>query len=282
VADLAVDTAVERVDERRFRAIVRRDWEIWGPMGGYMAAIALRAVGAVSRFDRPASFFCHFLGVAAFDSVDLTVTELRSGGTAAAHRVQITQEGRPILEGTAWSIGAVEGLEHDLAEAPSVAGPDGLRNYAELRADAGAEDQEAFAFWDNVEGRPVDARDWPPPEPLPPIWQQWCRFRPAPTFADPWVDACRSLILVDIQGWPSAWGPHAAGPQTFYAPSLDLYVAFHDPQPESEWLLCDGAGPIARHGLLGWTGRLWSTDGHLVASGAGQLLSRRLPSPPPD
>ena len=28
---------------------------------------------------------------------------------------------------------------------------------------------------------------------------------------------------------------------------------------------------------MGWTGRLWSDDGHLVASGGGQLLCRRNP-----
>ena len=32
-----------------------RDWEIWGPNGGYVASIALRAAGAHSRFDRPGS-----------------------------------------------------------------------------------------------------------------------------------------------------------------------------------------------------------------------------------
>ena len=38
--------------------------EIWGPMGGYVASVALRAAGAHSRFDRPASIVGHFLGVA--------------------------------------------------------------------------------------------------------------------------------------------------------------------------------------------------------------------------
>lgn len=54
-------------------------------------------------------------------------------------------------------------------------------------------------------------------------------------------------------------------------------MAFHDPRPDSEWLLCDGHGPVAAHGLMGWNGRLWSADRALVASGAGQLLCRRVP-----
>jgi hypothetical protein len=49
------------------------------------------------------------------------------------------------------------------------------------------------------------------------------------TFPDPSLDACRSLVLVDVQSWMAASRPHVRGPQKFYAPSLNLYVAFHDP-----------------------------------------------------
>ena len=119
---------------------------------------------------------------------------------------------------------------------------------------------------------------WPPTEPVPPVWQEWCRFVPTSTFEDPWIDACRSLVLVDVQSWPAASRAHAhETTREFYGPSLDLYVAFADPQPHREWLLCDGFGPVARHGLMTWNGRLWSPDGRLVATGEGQLLCRRLP-----
>ena len=49
------------------------DWEIWGPCGGYVAAVALRAAGAESGQARPASFYCHYLSVAAFGPVDVDV-----------------------------------------------------------------------------------------------------------------------------------------------------------------------------------------------------------------
>jgi acyl-CoA thioesterase-2 len=280
MGDLADDTAVERVDDDRFRATVSPAWAVQGPLGGYVASIGLRAIAAVSPFTRPASFFCQFLGVADFDTVDLRVTTLRSARTAAAHRVEITQEGRPILEATTWSIGAVDGLEHDLTEPPRVPSPDELKTVPELFADAGIV-EDRFAFWDNLVLKPtVFDPHWPPPGPKPPVWREWCRFTPTATFDDPWVDACRALVLVDIQSWPAAQQPHAWSEPPFIAPSLDLYVAFHDPRPASAWLLCDGHGPIARDGLFGWTGRLWTTDGHLVASGGGQLLSRRVPPPP--
>ena len=66
--DLATDTAVRAVDADagRYQADISSAWEIWGPMGGYVAGVALRAAGAASPFTRPASFSCHYLGVAAF------------------------------------------------------------------------------------------------------------------------------------------------------------------------------------------------------------------------
>ena len=48
MGDLGVDTAVEALGDGRYRAHVSRDWEIWGPEGGYIASLALRAAGAES------------------------------------------------------------------------------------------------------------------------------------------------------------------------------------------------------------------------------------------
>src|SRR5438093_10241708 len=112
MGDLAVDTAVEGSDGR-YRAYLSPAWEVWGPNGGYVAAIALRAAAAAASFRRPASFACHYLSVAEFDAVDLAVTPLRTARRAVSLRVSMTQRGRPILEAFAWFIGEVEGLAHD-------------------------------------------------------------------------------------------------------------------------------------------------------------------------
>jgi acyl-CoA thioesterase-2 len=294
MGDLAVDTAVVDVGEgdggaegeargagaRRFSARLSGEWEIWGPMGGYVASVALRAAGAASPFARPASFSCHYLGVAAFDRVDIAVTTLRAARTALSQRVEVTQGGKPIMEATVWSVGDVDGLAHDVTEPPDVPGPDELKSIRELVGEEELE-QRPFPFWRNFDSKPIGWTPEPPTEPLPPVWRGWLRFLPASTFEDPWVDACRSLVLVDLQSWPSAVRQHFGVPQRFIAPSLDLYVSFNDPRPGSEWLLADGYGPVARDGLMAWNGRLWSDDGHLVASGGGQMLCRRLPDPPP-
>ncbi|MEY2432191.1 MAG: acyl-CoA thioesterase [Acidimicrobiaceae bacterium] len=273
MGNLAADTAVERVDEHRYRARLSKDWEIWGPMGGYIASFALRAVGAESDYPRPASFSCHYLSVAAFEDIDIVVTPLRTSRVAGSYRAEILQGDRRILEATAWTIAdGVEALEHDDAVAPDVARPDDLPTLAELLADV-ADGGPPFPFWNNFDVRPLRFRkDWPPPEPLPPFFQEWVRFLDG-DYTDPWADACRAVVLVDVQSWPAANQPHAHRQHNLYAPSLDLYVAFHR-RPTSDWLLLDGYSAVGYGGLLGWTGRLWDTDRKLIASGGGQLLCR--------
>lgn len=280
MGDLGKDTDVEAVGDGRYRAHLSAEWEIWGPMGGYVAAVALRAAGAAATDGFvPASFFCQYLGVARFDAVDIEVTPLRQARTALAQRVHITQGGKPILEATVWSVGEVDGLDHDESVAPAVPGPADLASITELLSEEELASGPAYPFWHNLESKPVSfRRDWPPPEPLPAVWQEWCRFTPTPTFDDPWVDACRALVLIDVQSWPAASRPHVTRDHGFYAPSLDLYVAFHDPHPAADWLLLDGHSPRATSGLMAWNGRLWTPGGRLVASGAGQLLCRRMPS----
>lgn len=272
MGDLARETAVEALGEGRYRALVHRDWEIWGPCGGYVAAIALRAAGAESPFARPASFYCHYLSVAAFEPVELVVTPLRAGRTVMAQRVAMTQEARPVLEAMVWSVGAVEGLEHEDVDPPDVPEPEELVGPAEL---AGDEDGPVYPFWENFDERPVNWSDtWPPPGPLPPTWRTWVRCRPTPNFDDPWVDAARLLVVLDVGSWPAGSRPHAYREPPFIAPSLDLYASFQRSGVASPWLLLDAHSPVAREGLLSWTGRVWSHERRLIASGGGQAVFR--------
>ena len=272
MGDIELQTAVEPAGDGRFRAMVHADWEIWGPCGGYVAALALRAAGAESHLVRPASFFCHYLSVAAFAPVDLVVTPLRQGRTVAAHRVAMSQEGRPVLEAMVWSVGEVEGLEHEDTDPPDVPDPDRL---PERVVPPPGRDRPAMPFWDNFDQRPLDwLEEWPPPGPLPPTWRTWVRPRPRARFDDPWVDAARSVIVLDVGSWPAGSRPHLYREPPYIAPSLDLYASFQHSGASSDWLLLDAHSPIAQGGLLSWTGRVWSRRRALVASGGGQAVFR--------
>lgn len=275
MGDLDDDTAVRPCGEGRYQATLSAEWEIWGPMGGYVAACALRGAGRASEHPRPAAFSCHYLGVAKFGVIDIVVETRKRGRAASAQRVEVTQEGRPILDAMVWSAGdEVEGLEHDDTVAPAVPGPDDLAGMDELMA---KDAKRPYPFWNNLDAKPIDFEaTWPPPESRPARWQQWLRFRPTATFDDPWVEAARCLILVDLPSWPSAHRRHAWREPPFIAPTLDLNVAFHRPPTGEDWLLCDGEAPLSTAGLFGWTARVWSRGGKLHASGGGQCLYRHL------
>ncbi len=272
MGDIARQTEVEPRGDGHYTGMVHEDWEIWGPCGGYVAALALRAAGAESHLERPASFFCHYLSVASFAPVDLVVTPLRAGRTVHAQRVAMSQEGRSVLEAMVWSVGVVDGLEHEDVDPPDVPDPEGLPTWAELRPD---NDRPVMRFWENFDQRPLQqSAAWPPTGPLPPTWRTWVRAQPAATFEDRWVDAARSLIVLDVGSWPAGSRPHAYREPPFIAPSLDLYASFQYPGHSSDWLLLDAHSPVAHGGLLSWTGRVWSRERRLLASGGGQAVFR--------
>lgn len=276
VGDLGEDTAVRPVGPGRYRATLSDEWEIWGPMGGYVAACALRAAGAASEHRTPATFSCHYLSVAKFGDVDITVEPRRQGRGASSYRVEITQHDRPVLDAMVWTVADGDGLEHDEAVPPPVPPPEDLKHIRELLPPDAA---PAFPFWNNLDSKPVDFEsEWPPSGPRAARWRQWLRFTPTPTFDDPWADAARSVILVDLPSWPAVHARHAWQQPPYIAPTLDLNVSFHRAASAHDWLLCDGTAPVSTGGLFGWTARVWSPGGALHASGGGQCKYRRVAS----
>ena len=269
MGDFAADTAVTGGDSR-YRAMLTPEWDVWGPLGGYVAAVALRALGAASQLPRPASFSCLFLSVAAFEPVDLEVTTLRRGRRSEALHVRMRQDGREILNASAWMVAdAMTGLEHDTATAPRVPSVEALASFAE-RAETYSDWPRV---WGTIDGRPTLWNDAPGP----PVWQTWMRLFETPDLSDPVLEAARSLMWMDVMMWNAAVPPHLPWPVTHIAPSLDLFVTFHDAAPDDEWLLCDAQAPVGRHGLLGCNGRVWSPSGRLLASGTSTLLCRPNP-----
>jgi acyl-CoA thioesterase-2 len=273
MGDLDRDTRLEGGDGR-YRAELSSDWKIWGPNGGYVAAIALRAAGRESRLARPASFTCQFLEGGGFAPAEVRVEASRRGRAAEAFGVSIEQGGRRLLTAQVWTVGALAGLAHDVSQAPSVASPETL---ASIEALIDPQAPPPHPFWSNLERRPLD---WVAPErrrPTEPLVRGWFRFRPRARFEDPFLDAARSLILLDTLSWPAVRAAHVEEP-AFIAPTLDVAVQFHALAPDSEWLLCETHAEIAREGLIGYRARVWSQARQLLASGAGQMLCRPAPA----
>lgn len=277
--DLGAATAVTALEEPgHYSAMLCSDYEIWGPEGGYLAAVLFRAAAAESAQPRPASLQVHFLGGARSEPVELTVTVLRRSRRAESLRVSMTQDGRPVAEALAWFTAGGDGLEHHHAPLPDgVPSHLGLLTWEQRMATVDIK-PPPFPFWDNVEHWPLGWHDqWPPAGPEDPVWRIWARFQPTATFTDPVIDACRSVVLVDLQ-WPAASAPHAwrypDGQLPWVAPTLDLSVQFHAAEPSADVLLLEARCPVAGDGLIGGSARLWSPGGKLLASAAGQLLCR--------
>jgi acyl-CoA thioesterase len=277
VGDFGVDTVVEGGDGR-YTARLCQDWEIWGPNGGYVASIALRAAGAHSRFDQPATFSCHYLSAAAFDEVQLEVTTLRASRRAESARVSMLQGERRILEALVWTIDDLVGLEHDDATMPELPLATSLPSFDELVLTRG-DWRPPFPFWDNLDYRPLDwIDDWETRAPTEARAEGWFRFRPTSTFEDdPYLDAARSLLLADTMPWPAATRAYS-GLMPFIAPSIDISVQFHRAAPAQEWLYVRADAPVAENGLVGGTARVWSADGQLLATAVEQMLC--IPAPP--
>jgi acyl-CoA thioesterase-2 len=245
-------------------ARLSKDWEIWGPNGGYLATIALRAAGMVAQIRRPASFYCHFLSSPAFDAVSLNVNVLKQGRRAESFAVEMTQDGKPILHALVKTAADAPGYSHQHPEAPDVPPPTALKTHEELSPDT---PRPPFSFWKNIERRPVDqsASD----EPTAPTLREWARYLPSTCFLDPFLDAARALILLDTYGFPAAYRHHRSW--EYLAPNLDTSAWFHHFNPGCEWLLIDNECLVADSGLMGVNGRVWDACGRLLATGSAQL-----------
>jgi acyl-CoA thioesterase len=237
-------------------------WEIWGPSGGYLAAIALAAAGRCAQIRRPASFYCHFLSSPDFEHVDLTVEVLRRGRRSEALSVKMTQGANPVLFALVRTVEGAPGYRHQESSAPEITRPEDCKPFERTR-----DGKPIFRFWDNVSCRRpelAEADDGARPE-----IREWVRFEPTPRFEHPFIDAARPLILLDTFGWPAAWQKYRGA--DYVAPNLDTYVCFHQSTTQSEWLLVDHECPIADGGLLGVSGRIWDVDRRLLATGSAQL-----------
>lgn len=275
MGDLESQTAVEKIEEGCYRAVLDPDWAIWGPNGGYVSAIALRAAGAESHFRRPASYLCQFLSVADFAEVDLRVETLRRGRKTQALRVSMHQGERRILEALVWTVAPNQGLVHDFTVPPTVPPPEDLPSMEELQARRG---RKGHGFWRNYDWRPIDGLTTGKSEPGEPKIRGWFRFRPRTRFEDPFADAGRSLVLIDTHTWACVWAAYPSDrANPFIAPNLDLHVRFHRGAGDGEWLLCEGRADLAEEGLIGAEMRVWSREGKLMASGSSHLYCRSRP-----
>ena len=77
---------------------------------------------------------------------------------------------------------------------------------------------------DRAGDRAVGGADPGPADP-----EGWCRFDPTATFEDPYLDAARSLMIIDTMGWPAFMASQTGAPPNSSAPTIELSARFHRP-----------------------------------------------------
>ena len=267
MAGFANDTAVDLRDGK-FCATLSRDWEIWGPNGGYIASIALRAAGKVAPPDhRPATFSCQYLSVGQFAPVEIEAIPVRQGRNAWCISVAIQQNGKRLLQAQVWTTNKTDGPSKIDRAFPAVKHHSELKTWAELFPDAG----ESYAFWRNFEGKPASFFRRGEADPRGSVNQDWYRFREFEPTNDVFLDYARALVMIDTGPWPAFC--RAFGDQPDYvAPTLDVTAWFHTPLGDAEWFLADTRADVAANGLIHGTVDIWSEDGRAVATGGSNLL----------
>jgi acyl-CoA thioesterase len=279
VPTLADDTALT-VTDSGFQASLNPDWEIFGMCGGYLAAVALRAAGLFSGRARPASIMCAFLRGAKPGPIAVEARGIGKARRTETVGVRLVQNGRQVMEAMVTTTDdALDGPRHDAAPMPAADPPEELtalddlvdfvRPFPGFRARA----EERTLTWDfELRRRPLGE----------PRVLSWFRFRPesasengAGAWDDPYVDAARTLLLIDTMQFTASGAAYPELPR-FLAQSLDLVVHFHRFAPGVQWLLCEATAPVSEAGLLNGRSRVWSHDGALLASGGQQMLWRRL------
>ncbi|MQY05048.1 acyl-CoA thioesterase domain-containing protein [Actinomadura macrotermitis] len=271
---LAADTALEQIGEHLHQAVLPPDWAVWGPHGGFLAALALCAAGAHAPDARPLSIGCDFLAPAEFDKVELETVPFHTARTSRALRVTMTQRGRPVMAASVWTAGThLTSPERAWRPAPDLPPPEELPGFDRLMREAGQEPPPIFKHTDQ---RPVA---WPDDyftrSGGDAAITTWARFLPQGTFpGDPWLDAARSVILTDLGLFPAVAAGLAASEMVFTAPNVNLHVAFHQRRPDHEWLLFEGEGLAICDGTLAARSIISTADGAVVATGVGQMLYR--------
>lgn len=253
--------------EGQFQGVLHPDWEIWGPNGGYLSAMAMNAVAQVTPFQQPISYYGMYLSAGKSAQVDLKVTPLRVGRNTGVYTVEMLQGGRTLLHAQVITGNEMPGYDHQDSTPPYKSSYDQLQP---------VERETEFRFWDNFECRfdnPVTASgkhsgvsEWG-------AWYRFLETKPQTRFED----AMRSLVLIDTLPWPANFMRYGAEGLTHMAPSLDVYVQFHRFAVEEDWMYARATCEEGALGYLGGKAWTWDANGRLLASGGTQLICRPMP-----
>ena len=229
-----------------------------GPFGGYVAALALRAVGAEGGKALPLSLSGHFVNSGASGAVESTVEVLRTSSRLESSGVRVHQGARLLFSGHVWSGAPAEVVRSHRAVPSSLA--EAVASGAPSAGEGGGVLGDAFeSRWLPIDGFHAAA---------------WVRLRPTARFDDPWTDAARLLLPIDWLGVAAGVNPHREDGGLVVASTLELAASFFGHAHPSDWVLCAAASAAADGPWATTTVTVLSSEGLVQAVATLQLLLR--------
>lgn len=254
----------------RYDAEVRPGWSApLGPNGGYLAALAIRALEAEldpAGERRIRSLTCHYLRRPAESPIEFRVEPTRSGRRLAFGRLTALQEGREVLSAlAAFAAPGLPEVEVWTPPLPGVDPPGGWQPFDDRMPELLKRVRIAPRFGTGIfSGVPLE----PGRAPVAGGWMQLEEPRG--------LDAALVALFTDVW-WPPALEPltEPAG-----APTIDLTIHFRAGLPRAgvadQPVLGRFVSRAATGGLVEEDGAVWSADGTLLAQSRQLALFTRL------
>ncbi len=246
------DTASVRTGDHRHAAELTGRWTALGgtPNGGYMLAVALRALAGDMPFPDPLVTSAHFLRPGVVGPAEVHTEIARSGRRTATGEARLLQEGREIVRllATFGDLGAADGRTLELGTPPDLPAPEDSPDILDGRPMPGV------SITEQVEYRSPRAPGWTRGEPGgDPTAEFWIRYRdgrePDPLALAALVDAAAPAVL-DIGARGSA--------------TIELTVHVRA-RPAPGWLACRIQTRHVRGGFHEEDFEVWDETGTFVA-----------------
>ena len=257
------DTAVERRDVDRFAAECREGWRVIGGAasnGGYLMAIAARAMAERAERPDPVTVTAHFLAPPALGALEVVTEMVREGGRHRTIAARLLQDGRECVRliGTFGDLSRAEGPSHVLRKPPPWPDVEELGEpLRHIRNDVLPE------FLDRLDHRmPERTSGWTRASPSGEgVHGGWCRWSDHGDF-----DTLGVLCVADAYP-PVVYDLDIGG--LAWAPTIELTVQVRA-RPAPGWLAARFTTQTLTQGYFEEDGDLWDSTGRLVA------LSRQL------
>ena len=254
------DTTVEQISETQWRAQLAPGWDIQGvPNGGYVMALAARALGEALPHPDPISVTGYYLERTVPGPVAMEFERLRAGNSVSTGVMKLVQEGveRARFMASYGDLDALRGPDMVSAQPPQLPAPDqcvGGETPIEISKRLDLRMPAEQTGW--MQGKPGERAQM----------EGWLRLREG---GEP--DPVSLLLFAD--GFPPAvfarFGP--AG----WVPTLELTVQVRA-RPAPGWILGRFVTRYLTGGQMEEDGELWDSKGQLVAL-SRQLARFRLP-----